>query len=220
MYCVYITTYVGTKLPKYYVGSTSVKKIQDGYRGSVSSKRWSDIWILEIKQNPHLFNTDIVSLHETRLEALQAELDYQIENNVVVSEEWINKSLARPLGFFGMDVSGKNNPMYGTIRKGEKHKGGENISKSLQEFFESDRSKNHRKSSSDRLKINNPSKNPETIKKIKETWVKKERNIGPKNGMFGKPGKLLGKKLYNDGNKTKAFVEGEQPEGWVLGRSK
>jgi hypothetical protein len=220
MYCVYVTAYSGEKLPKYYVGSTSVDKIKNGYRGSVSSKEWGFIWNMELKQNPQLFSTLIISTHDTRSEALEAELDYQIKNNVVISEQWINKSLAQPNGFFGMDVSGENNPMYGKNRTGENHKGGENISKSLQEFFQSDKSDNHRKSSSDRLKINNPTKNPEIIKKMKEIWVKKERNIGPKNGMFGKTGKLLGKKLYNDGNKTKAFVEGEQPEGWVLGRSK
>ena len=38
MYCVYITTYNGYKLPKYYIGSTSTKKIEsEKYYGSVSS---------------------------------------------------------------------------------------------------------------------------------------------------------------------------------------
>ena len=173
MYCVYVTTYLGDRLPRFYVGSSSLHKvINEKYRGSVSSKEWKNIWTEELNNNPHLFETSVIGTYDTRQEALQAELDFQIKENVVNSPDWINKSLAQPNGFFGMDVTGANNPKFGSNRTGEKHKGGENISKALQEFFSSDASANHRTSSRDRLKQNNPTFNPEIMSKIKETWKK------------------------------------------------
>ena len=220
MYCVYLTTYAGDKLPPFYVGSTSKQKITEGYKGSVSSAEWKAIWEYELKNHPDLFNTWIISEHSTRKEALEAELKYQIENNVVESTQWINKSLAQPNGFFGMDVSGKNNPMYGSNRTGEKHKGGENISAALQNFFMSEQSQNHRQSSRSRFKTCNPTSNPETLQKIKQTWKARGRGIGEKNGMFGKTSPSKGKKLYNNGKETKAFIENKQPEGWNIGRHK
>ena len=112
MYCVYLTTYSGDKIPKYYIGSSSLSKIKSGYKGSVSSKEWKLLWDSEIKFHPELFDVIIISEHFTRLDALQSELQYQLKYNVVESKDYINKSLAQPNGFFGMDVSGKNNPMW------------------------------------------------------------------------------------------------------------
>lgn len=43
-YCTYVTFYSGNKLPPFYIGSTSVDKIEKGYRGSVKSKRWKQIY--------------------------------------------------------------------------------------------------------------------------------------------------------------------------------
>ena len=80
MYCVYLTTYIGDKLPKYYVGSSSLLKIQNGYKGSVSSKEWKHIWNFEIKEHPELFSVAVVSKHNTRVEALNAELQYQLKH--------------------------------------------------------------------------------------------------------------------------------------------
>lgn len=219
MFCVYKTTYHGDKLPKYYVGSSSLKKVNGGYKGSVHSMQWKTIWERELKDNPHLFKVEIISEHKTRKEALNAELNYQKLHNVVSSNEWINKSFAQPNGFFGMDVSGTNNPMFGKCRKGEKHKGGENISKALRHLFdETEKGLEMKKFRSEQFKMNNPSTNPEVIKKAKETWKQNNRGIGEKNGMYGKVSPMNSKKLYNNGIVTKAFVENEQPEGWVLGR--
>lgn len=220
MYCVYLTTYKGTRLPKYYIGSTSIDKIKNGYKGSVSSKEWKSIWDLEVKEYPDLFEVLVISIHNTRKEALEAELEYQISANVVESKDYVNKSLAQPDGFFGMDVSGENNPMYGKSRTGEKHKGGENIAAGLQKFFASDFSQNHRNTSRKRLKQNNPMSNPDIKQKVKDTWKKNGRGLGPKNGMYGKQNPMAGKILYNDGKQTKAFYENQQPEGWVRGRHK
>lgn len=221
MYCVYITYYYGDQLPPKYIGSSSIEKIKEGYLGSVSSLEYKERWEYEKQNHPELFETEIVSTHHTRVEALEEELHLQRKYDVVESKEWINKSYAIPNGFFGMDVSGKNNPMYGRVRKGEKHKGGENISKALQEFFDDpERSRNHRENSRKMLKKNNPMSNPEVIEKNKMIWKQRKRNVGEKNGMYGKTNPMKGKKLYNNGKVTKCFEEGKQPSGWSLGRHK
>jgi len=128
MYCVYITTYSGYKLPKYYIGSTSTKKIEsEKYYGSISSKKWKSIFKEELKNNKHLFSVKINSQHSTRDEALKEELRLQIENNVIKSTDYMNESLALINGMFGRDVSGKNNPMFGKKREdSSKRMSGEN----------------------------------------------------------------------------------------------
>lgn len=218
MYCVYLITYTGDKLPKYYVGSTKVLNLEQGYRGSVYSKKYKSIWKAEVSNNPQLFTYSIISKHKTRQEALEAELQYQVENSVVCSECYANMSLAQPDGFFGMDVSGKNNPMHGKSRKGERHKGGHNISKGLKHKYESGEMDHVKAAASQRMKDNNPSQNPEVMGNMKESWSLMGRGIGDKNGMYGKDSAIKGKKLYNNGAVTKAYIEGTQPEGWVLGR--
>jgi hypothetical protein len=52
IYCTYLTIYSGNKLPPFYIGSTSVNRISNGYHGSVSSKRYKSIWLEELKTNP------------------------------------------------------------------------------------------------------------------------------------------------------------------------
>lgn len=216
MYCVYKTEYLGNNLPRYYIGSSSVEKIKSGYYGSVSSLKYKKIWENEDKS---LFKVEILEVFDSRKKALQRELEIQKELNVVESNEYVNMSYAQPDGFFGMDTSGKNNPMYGKKRKGEKHKGGENISKALKvKYTTSEWGKKQKQNSSKRLSENNPIKDPKTLKKMQETWKKNGRGIGEKNGMYGKVSPCKGKKLYNNGIETKAFIEGAQPFGWVKGR--
>lgn len=107
-YCVYLTTYFGNKLPLFYIGSTQTDKIKTkNYRGSVTSLRYKNVWEIEIKNNPHLFKTRIISFHDNRKEALEKEYKLQKILNVVKSELYINQSLASKNGFFGMDIKGK-----------------------------------------------------------------------------------------------------------------
>lgn len=218
MYCTYLTVYKGDKLPRRYIGSTTVAKIKSGYTGSVSSKKWEEIYKQEQRDNKQLFKTRILSTHETDKEAREAELDLHLRYNVVLSELYFNESLAKPNGHFVRDVSGKNNPMYGKNRTGETHDGGQNISDALKKLYETEHGKRIKEAQSNRLKENNPSQNQETMNKIKETWKRTNRNVGTSNGMYGKVGRLKGKKLYNNGLVVKAFIEGQQPEGWVIGR--
>lgn len=113
MYCTYLTIYSGDKLPQFYIGSTSIKKYKEGYCGSVKSKKYKKIWEQELKENTNLFDTIILSEHNTREEALIEENKIQYELDVVKSPNFINQSFANVNGFFGMDVKGKNNPMHG-----------------------------------------------------------------------------------------------------------
>lgn len=94
IYCTYLTIYSGNKLPPLYIGSTSVDKINNGYRGSVTSKKYKEIWLLELSNNPHLFETQILTTHETREEAFDEEVRYQIEHDVVRSPDYINMAVA------------------------------------------------------------------------------------------------------------------------------
>lgn len=106
IYCTYITVYSGSKLPPFYIGSSSVSRIENGYRGTVSSKIYKTIWINELKENPHLFKTKILSHHPTRKEALDKELYFQKVLSVVTSTMYINMAYATVDGFFGMNQKG------------------------------------------------------------------------------------------------------------------
>lgn len=110
IYCTYLTSYSGNKLPQFYIGSTSVKNIKEGYHGSVKSKKYQKIWTSELKEKPYLFKTSIISYHTSREEAIVKEKFFQKSLNVVKSDMYINMSLAQPKGFFGMSVAGENNP--------------------------------------------------------------------------------------------------------------
>lgn len=113
MYCVYLTKYLGDKLPPLYIGSTSVEKIRNGYKGSVASLKYGSIWKEEINNNPDLFEVTILSEHTSREDALSNEYRLHLKFDVVKSPLFINQSNACVDGCFGMDVSGQLNPMYG-----------------------------------------------------------------------------------------------------------
>ena len=113
IYCTYLTIYKGNKLPPFYIGSTSINKIKKGYKGSVRSRKYKNIWNNELNKNPELFETKIVSTHSSREEAIKKEYEFQILLNVMKSSMYINEAVASPNGYFGRDVAGVNNPMYG-----------------------------------------------------------------------------------------------------------
>lgn len=120
IYVVYHTTYSGDKFPQNYIGSTTLNRIQNGYRGSVRSKKFRKLWENELKENPELFYTVIISHHYTRYEALYKELYYQQLFNVVDNPLFVNMSYAKPNGFFGRKNSGKDSPSFGKKRT-DKH---------------------------------------------------------------------------------------------------
>jgi len=110
-FCVYLTIYRGNKLPPFYIGSSSIKKINSGYKGSVSSEKYKDIWKKELKTNPSLFKTKIISKCATRQIAFNRENDIQHKLNVVKSSMYINGAYAKDMSY--MTGSGKLNGMYG-----------------------------------------------------------------------------------------------------------
>ena len=112
-YCTYITMYSGELLPKWYIGSSTIEKIKKGYNGSVCSKRYKEIYKEEQRNNKHLFKTRILSVHNTRQDAVVEELRLQKLHNVVKNKKYFNESFAKKNGCFARDKSGENNPMYG-----------------------------------------------------------------------------------------------------------
>ena len=108
-----MTIYKGKRLPPFYVGSSNVKSISEGYHGSVSSKKWKHIYDQEILEHPELFSTTILRTTKTRKMATAVELYVQKANDVVKSNFFFNEAFAKKNGMFGRDVSGKNNGNYG-----------------------------------------------------------------------------------------------------------
>ena len=99
IYCVYLTVYSGNKFPLFYIGSKDIKSIKEGYKGSVNSKQYKNIFKLELKQNPELFKTFIISRHKTRIEAYEKEKSIQLKLNVIENILYINKAVAyAPIG--------------------------------------------------------------------------------------------------------------------------
>lgn len=115
-FCVYLTVYAGHKLPPFYIGSTLIKKINKGYRGSVRSIKYKTIWNEELKHNPHLFKTHIIKTHTDRKQCLADEYKFQQALNVVKSPMYINESFATINGYFGRLVKGNQHPLYGKPR--------------------------------------------------------------------------------------------------------
>jgi len=106
-YCTYLTHYIGDLLPEWYIGSTLIKKIENGYNGSVSSKKYKTIWNSERKNNPHLFKTRVLRRFYRRKIALIHELKIQKLHQVVKNDKYINMSYASKNGFFGMPMKGR-----------------------------------------------------------------------------------------------------------------
>jgi hypothetical protein len=112
IYCTYLTVYSGNKLPPFYIGSSRIDIIQEGYHGSVSSIKYKSIWKSELRNNPSAFKTKIISYHETRQEANLFERKLQIKLNVVNNPLYINRNITWDSNF-GAIGSGENHYNYG-----------------------------------------------------------------------------------------------------------
>jgi len=95
IYCVYLTTYKGSKLPPFYIGSSSVERVKNGYHGSVASKRYKSTWYDELEKNPQLFFTRIISTHKNRKEATYKECSLQEATNAPANALYINEAYAK-----------------------------------------------------------------------------------------------------------------------------
>jgi hypothetical protein len=87
-------------MPPFYIGSSSLERIGNGYKGSVGSIRYKDTWTRELKENPNLFEIKIISLCSSRKEAFDKELKYQLQLKVKNNPMYINLGYAQPNGAF------------------------------------------------------------------------------------------------------------------------
>lgn len=94
IYVVYLTTYRGNLLPPFYIGSSSKRKVDAGYGGSVVSQQFKKLWEVARREEPELFRTVVISEHKTRKEALDAERALHLKLDVVASELFINMAIA------------------------------------------------------------------------------------------------------------------------------
>lgn len=92
-YCVYLTVYRGNKLPPFYIGYSSVDKIENGYNGSVSSKTFKDAWSSERKHNRHLFSTRVIKTFNSSAAAREYEEKVQRHLNVHKNPLYTNMSI-------------------------------------------------------------------------------------------------------------------------------
>lgn len=93
-YCVYLTIYSGNKLPPFYIGSTSLEKIERGYCGSVHSNMYKRTFNKERRLNPQLFKTVVIAQFKTRKEAFTKEQQLQEILSVHLNDLYMNKSIA------------------------------------------------------------------------------------------------------------------------------
>lgn len=211
IYCTYLTVYLGSKLPMFYIGSSSVEKVNKGYHGSVTSNMYKIIWLSEIKENPHLFKTKILTKHKTRDAAFKRESAFQKQFNVHKNPMFINMAIVNHNGtFIGFGPSGAANGMYGKTT-----------------------SEKQKQSARDRRGYK---KTLESIEKYKNTAKKLGLNKGIKNPRFGKTNstesnertaanqrgencKYTRSTWVNDGKISKRIVENELiQDGWRFGR--
>ena len=94
MWVTYITFYRGNKLPPFYIGYTKKSNIEKGYKGSVKSKKYKKVWYEEIRNNPNLFKTIIITTHDTKEAALEKEEYLQKHFSVHVNELYVNQSIS------------------------------------------------------------------------------------------------------------------------------
>lgn len=115
MYCVYLTIYRGNQLPPFYIGSTTLSRINSGYRGSVSSRKYKPVWKRELAMAPHLFHTHVLFQCASRTEATEKEAQLQRKVDAVRNPLYINTVIAGA-GFGGL--CGSDNPMHRSRRTG------------------------------------------------------------------------------------------------------
>lgn len=134
MFCTYLTIYYGDKLPKRYIGSSTVQRVLGGYNGSIKSKKYKSIYENEQRKNKNLFKTRILSIHKTHEEAL--EFEYKLHDKYEVSKSplYMNMAKASKGGYFGNGASGKDHPMYNkTLSAESKNKISESVKKAYLE---------------------------------------------------------------------------------------
>jgi hypothetical protein len=117
---VYLTFYSGNRLPPFYIGCTKVSNIDRGYHGSVSSKKYKNIWKSELENNPHLFKTSIITYHKTQKDAIEREKKFQLHLNVIKNQLYINMAIGYYSDNTGRIVSEETRRKISNKNKGRK----------------------------------------------------------------------------------------------------
>lgn len=120
VYCTYLTVYKGNKLPPFYIGYSTVDKVNKGYNGSVSSKEYKQIWKLERKIHPKLFKTVILSTHSTNEEAILKEAALLNKLKVIDNSLYINKAAFPHFNSIGRKHSEETKKKISSGNKGKK----------------------------------------------------------------------------------------------------
>ena len=178
-YCTYITIYSGNLLPPFYIGSTSVKKMENGYRGSVSSKKFKNIWKEELKNNPHLFKTVILTRHAHRKEATEREFQFQFSLKAPINPLYINEAYAKKEFAYGKKQSKEHVIKRTAHRKGKPgtRTGHTNSPEHRRKLYEANLGKKHSEETKQKCRIANEGKtdSPETKKKKSESATGKPK---------------------------------------------
>lgn len=216
IYCTYLTTYSGNKLPPLYIGSTSVKRINKGYRGTVSSKKYRDIWESELIENPHLFETKILTTHSSREEALEEEMRLQELHDVVNSDLYVNMAIANKKFIFcdynDPEYRKKQSESHKDIKLSDEHK--KNISEAQKKRYENQEARK-KTSEAQKKRYKNGFINPFFGKShTEETKFKMSlERVGSKNGSYGRRWFYNPETLEN----IKCLPE-DKPENYIPGR--
>lgn len=120
MYCVYLTTYSGNKLPPFYIGYTTIRNIERGYRGSVSSKLWKDIWKQELLAHPELFKTQVICTSEDHKSIQAKEAKLQRSLNVIHNPLYVNRSMWPIISTKGYKFTEEHKRKLSEQRRGKK----------------------------------------------------------------------------------------------------
>ena len=161
-------------MPPFYIGSTSLDKIKNGYSGSVASKKYKHIWKQELKLYPEKFRTVILTRHSSRKEALEKEAFFHKSLSAQKNCLYINQATAD--GNFYIDKQ------FFKTEDGIKTR--KKISKGLiQDYLNNPDSRNKRKNS---LHIFFNSENGHELKKYRSSIQKermKDENLRCKQGI-------------------------------------
>lgn len=202
-YCVYLTFYRGNRLPPFYIGSTSMRKIQNGYRGSVESNAFKSEWKMELYQNPHLFETIIISQHETREDAFSSESDLQMKLESAASDLFINRAIASRSFFFGGNHSSESKLKISKAMKG-RQKSQTHCSKIAESLSGKSKSESHCAS-------------------LKTAWLTRDRTVTTEqrskisNSLIGRPRDDQSRKNISLGKKGKPQQKISCPKCGKLG---
>lgn len=177
--CVYLTIYKGNKLPMFYIGSSTVDKVNNGYHGSVCSKKYKSIWKNEIKNNPDLFITKILKIFNDRKSASLYEESLQRKLNVVVSPMYINE------GYCSTNFTDPNIPPW---NKGLTKEKDDRVKKYSETLKTVDRSNFKPKNEAYILELKNRMLNDNPSKKDDVKLKLSAASKGENNAMFGRTG--------------------------------